>query len=70
MVIHKDSIDETVLNQISSAFQTVINIRENKPGFNALSKKSQNFNYDLQLIHKNTKSSKVKFFVKKISFFI
>ena len=61
MVIHKDSIDETVLNQISSVFQTVINLKE----LNDSVKKTETINYDIQLIHKNIKSSKVKFFVSQ-----
>jgi len=58
MVINKDSIDETVLNQISSVFQTVIYLKE----LNDSVKKTETINYDIQLIHKNIKSSKVKFY--------
>jgi len=67
MLIHKDSVDKTVLNQIISVFQTVINIKENQFSVSeSKSGKKKLAKYDIQMTHKNMKSSKVKLFVRRI----
>lgn len=56
MVIHKDSIDQSVLNQFKSIFQTVIN--SNKINFN-----SNVFRYSIEIESKNQKSAKLTLYV-------
>ena len=56
MVIHKDSIDQSVLNQFKSIFQTVIN--SNKINFN-----SNVFRYLIEIESKNQKSAKLTLYV-------
>lgn len=67
MVIHRDSVEETVLNQIESTFQTVINVTQlqstflsTKPG--EMSKK-ETLKYDLNISNRNLKSAIVKLYV-------
>lgn len=69
MLVHKDSIDEIVLNQIKSIFQTVVDVKENSSGHGSSSdnvknnKKLELSKFDIKLTHKNMKSSKVKLYV-------
>lgn len=50
MVIHQNSIEESLLNQIKSVFQSVLVVKE---------KDNRKLNrYDLQVIHRNKKSHK------------
>jgi len=65
MLVHKDSVDRNVLNQIISTFQTVINVKEKKSNLSDLKFSNKKlFKYDIQLTHKNIRSSKVKSFVR------
>lgn len=62
MVVHKDSLDETVLNQLKSVFQTVINVNDTNLKQNELllfSKlNKQIFKYNLKIDCRNSKTAK------------
>ena len=67
MVIHKDTVDETSLNQIKSTFQTIINVTQLQSTFlesktDELSKRETS-KYDLSIRHRNLKSAQVKLYV-------
>jgi hypothetical protein len=60
MVVHQDSIDETILNQIKSCFQTIVDtndktLKKTNLIFNKLNKNL--LKYELKIKHKNFKSS-------------
>jgi hypothetical protein len=60
MVVHQDSMDETILNQIKSCFQTIVDTNEKTLKktnliFNKLNKNL--LKYELKIKHKNFKSS-------------
>ena len=59
MVVHQDSLDETIFNQIKSCFQTTIDATQAiKKTDLALKKLNGNlFKYELKIKHKNLKSS-------------
>ena len=69
MLIHKDTVEGTVLNQMKSLFQTVISIKEIRYGQNISNLKECKeklaaiAKYDIQLSHQNRMSAKVKLHV-------
>ncbi len=76
MVVHQDSIDETILNQIKSCFQTIVDTNEKTLKktnliFNKLNKNL--LKYELKIKHKNFKSStKISSYVRlssKLNFY-
>ena len=66
MLIHKDCVDDVLLNQIKSIFQTVVNVKYIPLNTNEnLMRKSDRevYKFDLELIHKNFNSAKLKTYV-------
>ena len=59
MVVHQDSLDETILNQIKSCFQTIIDtdlsLKKIDRTFNKMN--ANLFKYELKIKHKNFKTS-------------
>ncbi len=55
MVVHQDSLDETLLNQIKSSFQTLISIKDKR--FEKT--KDDSLNFELRIYHRNRKTFKL-----------
>jgi hypothetical protein len=68
MVLHEDSIDEVILSQFGSVFQTIIQVNDTKMKLNEINEfsklKSQVFKFHLQIEHRNLKKGKVYPYVK------
>ena len=73
MVVHQDSIDETILNQIKSCFQTIADTNEKTLKKTNLIFNKLNTNllkYEIKIKHKNFKSStKISSYVRLSSKF-
>jgi hypothetical protein len=59
MVVHQDSLDDTILNQIKSCFQTIIDtglyLKKTDRAFNKMN--GNLFKYELKIKQKNFKTS-------------
>jgi hypothetical protein len=60
MVLHEDSIEETIVSQMKSLFQTVIQISDTKlkPSDVQIMARKQNFKYVLKINQRNLVTSK------------
>ena len=64
MVIHKDSLEDSVLNQFKSNFQTVIYSKQM-----TLDTNEANLKYQIEIENRNFKTAKMTVYVNKKYFF-
>jgi hypothetical protein len=63
MVLHKDSLDDSLINQFKSIFQTVIYSKSM-----SLNTNEANFKYQIEIDNRNFKSAKTTIYVRKMFF--